>query len=482
MYNASMYTLSPRVATFCFIALLAVASFLLFFRLGSSPFIDYDEAIYSQVIADTHLHDSFITLYQGSAPTFMKPPLYFWLAMGSEHIFSNTELAFRFPAAVIGLLAIILAYLIAVEITGNRTTGLLAGTILLTTGAFLESSRQLLLDVPVATTILFALFCYLRGHKNPWWYVGIAASIGLGVLFKSVIGLIAIVPIGLLALTNRNFRWLTRKQFWLGVFAMFAIALPWHVYEAMRFGNDFISSYFGHEIFGRLSSNVIGGSYSTSLYLQYTFFFTIPWILIYIAGWAWTLISERQRRDASNKTINALGASVLIIFLVFSLAQTKLFHYLLPAFFLMAIFCALVIERFIATRKEGRGQIAAAILILLCFGFANAIFVGYHYQEDYANNDIIVADEYAIAKVVASRPEPYDIKGFEYYYWDTLRYYSGHQVGLLKNDDVADKPFYLVIVTALYDKSPFPPLVMQHLQLLYHGKDLSLLIFDPKTK
>lgn len=170
--------------------LVCVSSLLLLFRLGSFPLADYDEAIYAQVISDTKNAGDFLTLHTADGLWFQKPPLYFWLAMGTEKVFGPNEFALRFPSAILGIVAIILTCLIAFELSGNAYIVFIAGTVLLTTGSFLDAARQLRLDIPVTAAILFALYSFVRARKNPKWYLGVAVGVSIGILFKSVIGIL----------------------------------------------------------------------------------------------------------------------------------------------------------------------------------------------------------------------------------------------------------------------------------------------------
>ena len=460
--------------------LVCASGFLLFFRLGSFPLVDYDEAIYAQVISNTQNAGDFLTLHTPNGPWFEKPPLYFWLAMESEKVFGQNEFALRFPSATFGIIAIILTCLIAFELSGNAYIALIAGTILLTTGSFLEAARQLRLDVPVTATILFAFYSFIRARKNPRWYLGVAVGVSVGILFKSIIGVFALPIILIWSFVNIDWDWLKNKYLWYGVAPALLILLPWHIYEGLKFGVTFWNDYLIHQVFERFGSDVNGNSASNWQYIKFTFLYTFPWVVVFLGGGWW--LSRRKVLSASIKQLISLAISVLFLFGVFLIAKTKIFYYVIPSFPFMAIFCALVIKETHDLCRTGKQRAALYIsgAVLVIFGFINTIYVGYHLQDDLATNALLAHDEYEIGLQLKEKPQPTEVRAFEYFYWDTIRYYSGgRNITLMKPGDTASQPFFMILETYPYKQNPFPPIIMKHLSPIYEGDAVTLLEFNP---
>jgi len=461
--------------------LLCASSFFLLFELGSFPLVDYDEAIYAQVISDTQNAGDFLTLRTPDGPWFQKPPLYFWLAMESEKFFGPSEFALRFPSAILGIAAIILTCLIAFELSSNTYIALIAGTILLTTGSFLEASRQLRLDVPVTTAILFALYSFVRARKNQKWYLGVAIGIGIGVLFKSVIGIFVLPIILIWSFFDKDWSWLKNKYLWYGIGLSFLIVLPWHVYETLKFGSSFWNEYLLLHVFERFGSDINGGSTSNWQYVEYIFRYSFPWIFVFLGGGTWWF-TRGQFFSNSTKRLFGIAISVLFIFGIFLIAKTKIFYYVTPIFPLIALFCALIAKEiygFCKTEKQ-RAVVLVFGAILLVLGVVNTVYVGYHFQSDLATNALIVHDEYEIGLWLKDHPQPVEIRAFKYPYWDTVRYYSGRRnITLMQLDDTASQSFFMIIETYPYKQNPFPPMIMEHLNPIYEGDALTLLEFKP---
>jgi 4-amino-4-deoxy-L-arabinose transferase-like glycosyltransferase len=462
------------------ICLVVFSSFLFLFNLGEAALWDYDEAAYAKVVFDTKVHNDFLSLHLGDRIYFDKPPLYFWLATASQSIFGHNEFSLRLPSAVSGVIAIVLTFLIALHIRRNWLIAALSGTILLTTGIFLETGRQVRLDVPVTASILFSFYCFLRGQKDSRWLIGMGAGLAIGVLIKSVIGLMAIPAIITWTLVHRDFRWLKEENFWYGVGAFFLVLLPWHIYEAMKYGEAFWRDYLFAQVIKRFGSNVNGGVSSNWDYFKYAFLYAFPWAVTFLSGLVW-LGRKKERTKVENKPMLALGMTVLFIFIVFLFAKTKIFYYLLPIFPFLAIFSALFIESFFKQVKtEHKRILIGLVALLLLIGLLNVIYVGYNLSPGFKDNQLIANDERAIGLILKKELFPSRVMAFDYYYWDTIKYYSkGRQIELLKSGGEISGPFFMVIDRYTVETTKFPEEISKLLTVKYKGPAVSLLLFKP---
>ena len=472
-----MRSLENRTGFLFGLLILLFASALFFlFDLGQPALLDYDEAIYAQVIADTGVSANFPVLMYGGEPFFDKPPLAYWLAMLSERLWGAGEFALRFPAAIFGILGILATVLLTLELTGRKSVALLGGVVLLTTGAFLEAGRQLRLDVPVTTCIVFAYYAFLRGRKDTRWYLLVGVFVALGILFKSIIGFFALIPILAYSIVERDFSWLRQRDTWFGVLLSILIILPWHLHETLHFGSAFWQSYLFHHVFERFESAILGGASSNWEYVKYSLLYTFPWILTFLIG-CLGLFSRKNRAGETGKTLLVLAFTVITIYVLFGIARTKLFYYLVPTMPFVAVFSTLYLER---TRNRMGTYGNALIVILLLAGLVSAPYVGFNKEFHLARNQAVAEEERRIGLVLKNAGTPSEIKAFDYDYWDTIRYYSGGtHVTSLKEGTVGTEPFLLVMSSALYATSPFSKKTMEHLTPLYKGDLLVLLSFAP---
>ena len=230
--------------TLIFLTILLLSSFYFLYDLGNLPLFDWDEAIYADIANDTLTNGNFFTLTRFGEPWFEKPPLYIWLVMGSIKLFGTSEFAIRLPSALIGAAAIGILYLLALEMTGNGTLAVFTALTLLFSSPFYVFGRQSRMDIPVTAAILFSLLCLFKARKNEKWLMGFGAGMGVGILFKNIIGLLAFLPALAYSIVYRDWRWLKNKHAWFGFGIGAAIIAPWHIYETVLFGNQFWSVYF----------------------------------------------------------------------------------------------------------------------------------------------------------------------------------------------------------------------------------------------
>jgi 4-amino-4-deoxy-L-arabinose transferase-like glycosyltransferase len=436
------------------LVLLAVALF--FVGLGNRPFLDYDEAIYARITHDTQLSGDPFILSRAGQPFFEKPPLYFWSSMALDSMLHNPEWSYRLTSALAGVLCIIFTMLLAFEISGAVAAAFWSGAILLTTGAFVEASRQMRLDIPVVASIVLASYCFTRGMRDRRWLVGVGIAIAIGVLFKIVIALLAGVFMLAWATVHRDIRWIKEPWLWIGGLAGLLILAPWHIYETMHFGAQFWDGYLWHNVVNRVGGDVLGGSLSVANFAKFVLVFTAPWSVAVVAGLV-VLAARRNpvRWEGEMRQIGVVGLTTVLIAAVFALSSTRIFYYLLPAYPFMAITLALISE-------EIRARVSKTI-------FAALITV-------MAIDDAIAADEANAGLILAANPEPTRVLTYQWPYWDTLGYYSGGRpIGVIGDGDVIKESYYLVVHSE--GNYSYPPSYKARLTTMYQGPALTMYKF-----
>ncbi len=171
-----------------------------------------------------------------------KAPMIYWLIAFCYRIFGSYDWVARIPVA---LSAVGLGWLTAafgVWAFGRRA-GLYAGLCISTCLGLFLFTRILIPDVMITFTITLALWSLLRAidedEKRPrLWAFLLAASIGVGLLLKSLIGVVFPVGAGLLYLAVT--RQLFEARVWKrirpisGTLIILVIAAPWHILATLR--------------------------------------------------------------------------------------------------------------------------------------------------------------------------------------------------------------------------------------------------------
>ena len=205
-----------------------------------------DEGRYAEIPREMLLRGEWVVPYLQGEPYLDKPPLLYWLVMGSYRLLGVHDWSARLVPALAVHACILLTYLLGRRLVGERAA--FWGTLALGLApGFLSVGRLLVLDSLLTLWVMLALlaaFEALRGERlrRGWWLTA-ALSCGLAVLTKGPIGMVLLVPPLLLH------RWLTgavgslRRRDWL-LFAavVLAINLPW--YAAVSYRLPAFASYF----------------------------------------------------------------------------------------------------------------------------------------------------------------------------------------------------------------------------------------------
>jgi 4-amino-4-deoxy-L-arabinose transferase-like glycosyltransferase len=194
-------------------------------------------------------HD-YITPYINGIRFFDKPPLLYWMAAGSMHIFGVHDWAARLPLALAVLALLLATYALGIRLfshispTNPDRAGFYAALALATSiGPYLYT-RFYIPDILLALWMTLAVHLFLialdrintaqqRSALLPC--LAFAAVMALNVLTKGLIGLVFPIAFVFLYLAIRKQLHLLLKLHLLASTAMFlVIAAPWHILAAIR--------------------------------------------------------------------------------------------------------------------------------------------------------------------------------------------------------------------------------------------------------
>jgi Dolichyl-phosphate-mannose-protein mannosyltransferase len=197
-----------------------------------------DEGRYAQIAREMLDRREWVVPYLQDEPYLDKPPLFYWLVMGSYLLFGVNPAAARLVPALALHLCVLTVYLGGRRLVGGRAA--LWGALALTLApGFFAMGRFLLLDGVLTlwvTLSLFTALAALRGPRLLWgWWLLTALLCGLGVLTKGPIAVLLLVPPLLLQ------GWLARdlcRLNWKAVLAfavtLTLVSLPWYVAVCLR--------------------------------------------------------------------------------------------------------------------------------------------------------------------------------------------------------------------------------------------------------
>ncbi|HXG91548.1 MAG TPA: glycosyltransferase family 39 protein [Blastocatellia bacterium] len=362
----------------------ALAAIVIFWKLGSGSLDDWDEAIYAQVAKEVVQTGDWLTLHWEYKPFFDKPPLLVWSTAILYSIFGVSEFWARAASALSGVGLIVVTFLTARSIY-DRWVGLLAAAVLLASYQFIASARFGTTDMMLTLFIFCALYSYLRLRQGSQrWWLAIWISCALAVMTKSAAGFFAPAAIiAALVFEGQFVSTLRSKHFRVGLLLAFAIAAPWHILMLAEHGQAFTDQYIGHSILARSSSALEEHGGSRFYYVDRLGKYFFPWV--YLAPFALALSLRENIRGRSRSLVLLIFAA--LVFVVCTLARTKLRWYILPVYPALSILVAAMIALAFRSHQSiaYSGLAMAAIIVALiaplkivlifaCAGFAVLLY------------------------------------------------------------------------------------------------------------
>ncbi len=340
--------------------------------LGRIPLLEPDEGRYAEIPREMLARADFITPYLNHVKYFEKPPLLYWLNSLSFTIFGQNAFAARFFPALSGLLTVLLTYHIGRKIFGRRE-GILAALVLGTSAGFLAQARMNIIDMPLTlcmtATLGFFLLAVGDGEKKKkLYYYLFYVSAALTVLAKGLIGIV--LPGGIIfffiVFTGR-WKILKEMRIVTGTILFLLIAAPWFVLVSAK-NPEFARFFFIHEHFERFLTKVHGRYQPPWYFIPVLLGCMFPWTLYLPAVFSETW---REKRPAVNGPALFLVIWTVLIFLFFSMSDSKLIPYIIPIFPAVALltgrtFSLILDEGVAGMRLNAYG--AALVVILAALG------------------------------------------------------------------------------------------------------------------
>ena len=204
--------------------------------------MDDVDAVQAQIARNMLSSGDWVTARLDGVAYLEKPPLIYWMIAGCYKVFGAHDWVARIPVA---LSSIALCWLTAAfgAWAFGRRAGFYAGLCMATCVGLWLFTRILIPDVMLTFTIALGMWAFLRvldpEEQHPrMWAATLAAALGVGLLLKSLIGIV--FPIGAAAiylLFTRQFfslRVWKRLHPFSGLAIILLIAAPWHILATLR--------------------------------------------------------------------------------------------------------------------------------------------------------------------------------------------------------------------------------------------------------
>ena len=316
---------------------------LWFATLHGRPLFNPDEGRYAEIPREMLSGGDWVIPHLNALAYIEKPPLQYWATALSLQVFGQGEFAARFYTALTALLTVFVVWRAALGLwnqqTAWRAAAMLAGMLL-----FLVLGQILTLDMSLTFYMTLSLTGFLLAqrtragaHPALWMFLAWAA-VGFGVLTKGLVA--AAIPAAVLvlySLYSRDYGPWRRLRAGAGLTLFLAITVPWHWLAARRLP-DFLDFFFVHEHLARYLTPVADREESWwffgAVFLAGSLPWTVPALRVLGSGW------RRVKQPGEFDPALFLWIWMVFVLVFFSLSDSKLMPYILPAMPALALLIA----------------------------------------------------------------------------------------------------------------------------------------------
>jgi 4-amino-4-deoxy-L-arabinose transferase-like glycosyltransferase len=306
--------------------------------LASRPLFNPDEGRYAEIPREMLSRGDWIVPHLNGLDYIEKPPLQYWATAATYRLLGVSEFSARLYTALTALATVALMGLLAGRLWG-RGAGWRAAAVLSGMFMFVVLGQLMTLDMSLTFWMTASLTGFLlaqtQSAQRGWMLLAWVAA-ALGVLTKGLVA--AVIPAAVLVIYSLSMRdyspWRKLHLKW-GLPLFLALTVPWHWLAAQRV-NDFLQFFFIREHFARFLTPIAERQepwwFFGWVFLAGTVPWTVPALRVLVSGW-------RTARGQFSATL-FLWIWVVFICVFFSISDSKLMPYILPAMPALAVLIA----------------------------------------------------------------------------------------------------------------------------------------------
>ena len=369
---------------------------LLFHIVGTwnLPLIDRDEPRFAEASREMIERGDYVVPYFNNQLRLDKPPLTYWAQTLSYRVFGENDFAARFPSAIAAASTALVIFTWGTRLR-RKELGLWAAIIFtLSLQTFIHAKAA----VADMWLVLFVTLAHWSGwetfqrsprnHGAPIWkspFLVFYLSLALGFLAKGPIAWMPLLTVVAMIISTRDWQLVRSFKFVRGILLTLAVTALWGIPALIQTRGQFFSVGIGRHVIGRSLATMEGhGADSFGMYLLLLPFYLVT---LFVSFFPWSmklpwLVQRlwRERRigiadpgESANKIDAYLLTGTAIIFIIFTLIKTKLPHYTLPAFPLLALLLARHWHQ--AATAKGPSLFRAMAITTVCVCVAIALVV-----------------------------------------------------------------------------------------------------------
>jgi len=323
--------------------------------------MDQDATQYMTIASNMYKSGDFMTItWRGDYNYLDKPPMLFWLSALSFSFFGVSAFAYRLPSILINLLAIFSTYKLGKRLY-NEKVGLYSAIIYAGNFGIFVINHDVRTDTMLTGFVIFSIWQlveFLNDRKKINFILGFI-GVGLAISTKGPLGLIIpVLAIGPQLLYKRKWKDIFNSAWLLGILIIFIVLIPMIISTYNQYGMHGLKFHFWSQSFGRITGNSKWSDTTGPFFFLHSFFWSfIPWTIFAVIAYVkkWISVIKSNSRSAGEEVITLSG--ITLVFIMMSMANYKLPHYIYVVFPLVSILTANYIQKtFKEIKWEGYGK------------------------------------------------------------------------------------------------------------------------------
>ncbi len=410
-------------------ATFAIALTIFLAGLGRPPLFEPDEGRYAEVAREMLARGDFVTPHNDFVRYFEKPPLVYWTTAAAIRIFGRNEFAARLQAAIFSAGEAAVTADLGAAMFG-LSAGVLGAVALMLSPLFFAFARFATPDPALAFFMTAALAIFWRAAYPPGFatrrsrnlMLGAAAMLALGTLAKGPVALALVGAIALAWLVHQGRARDAIRAPWGGCVAVYlALVVPWFALATYR-NPGFLEFFFIHEHLHRYLANnehqwgpwffipvVLGGAWPWVFFAPFAFRAgnQEPLSVTEVGEGGNPLEFSKLRLKIAriDPAISYLSIWFGVIFVFFSIPESKLGEYILPAFPPVAIASGLGLARLARIDRKRRIGILSVLttinIVLAVAVMVVAVEIRRPLIDAVGNDAIVASGALAVASMAA---------------------------------------------------------------------------------
>ncbi|MCU1286489.1 MAG: Melittin resistance protein PqaB [Acidobacteriales bacterium] len=349
--------LKRKLSSLELVIVAAVCAFLFFYGLGSFGLVGADEPRYAQIAREMLDRNDYVTPTLNGEAWLEKPALYYWRAMFAFETFGVKDWAARLPSATfaLGMITVIFFHMRRFRPGAQLDAALITASCAAVIGFARGASTDMQLAAPFTVAMLGWYAWYETGKKI--WLLDLYFFLAIATLAKGPVApFLAGIIVLVFGILRRDIKSALRTLWLPGIVLYIGIVLPWFVAVQTR-NPQFLHVFIFQHNLERFATNTFQHRQPFWYYIPVLLLALVPWTFFAIPALLdacrsclrdWRLPKASEERTLIDSFPEFLVIWALLPILFFSISQSKLPGYILPAI----APCTILAADFLQRRRE----------------------------------------------------------------------------------------------------------------------------------